>query len=162
MAFQMIRRTARFDVQWPDGFAAEALRESAKQEVGAFYHRLQTPLYRLPNGGTVEQGTHEVDRWLEHHRAHGDVRLAMEAATLVRRETDEQLVAVCLVNTDRPDHVRKMLNPAASIQRIDVDPAFRRQGLASRMIQRAMTVVCDQRPAFDLWVAEDNKSAIAL
>jgi ribosomal protein S18 acetylase RimI-like enzyme len=30
------------------------------------------------------------------------------------------------------------------------------------MIQRAMTVVADKRPAFDLWVEEDNKAAIAL
>ena len=45
---------------------------------------------------------------------------------------------------------------------IDVDPLYRRRGIGTRMIQRAMTVVAETRPAFDLWVEEDNKAAIAL
>ena len=162
MSFQMIRRSAKFDVQWAENFVAEPLTESSKQDVGEFYHRIQAPLYHKPEGGTVEQGVHEVDRWLEHHRNHGDVDLAMQASTLVRQKTTGKLVAVCLVNADRPDHVRKVLHEGASIQMIDVDPDCRRRGLGTRMIQRAMTIVADRRPAFDLWVEEDNKEAIAL
>jgi ribosomal protein S18 acetylase RimI-like enzyme len=158
----MIRRSAKFDVDWGERFVAEPLSESAKQDVGEFYHRIQAPLYHRPEGGTVEQGVHEVDRWLEHHRSHGDVELAMQASTLVRLKATGQLVAVCLVNADQPDHVRKVLHPVASIQMIDVDPDHRREELATRMIQRAMTIVADKRPAFDLWVEEDNKEAIAL
>jgi len=162
MSFQMIRRSAKYDVAWGEAFAGELLVEGVKQEVGAFYHRIQAPLYHLPEGGTVEQGVYEVDRWLEYHRTHGDVELAMRASTLVRETSSGRLVAVCLVNACRPDHVRKVLRPVASIQMIDVDPAFRRRGLGTRMIQRAMTIVADHRPAFDLWVDEDNPGAIAL
>ena len=162
MSFQMIRRSAKFDVDWGSQFVAESLSESAKQDVGEFYHRIQAPLYHRPEGGTVEQGVHEVDRWLEHHRSHGDVKLAMQASTLVRLAATGQLVAVCLVNAAQPDHVRKVLHPVASIQMIDVDPDHKRKGLATRLIQRAMTIVADKRPAFDLWVDEDNKEAIAL
>lgn len=120
MSFQMIRRSAKFDVDWGEQFVAEPLSESATQDVGEFYHRIQAPLYRRPEGGTIEQGVHEVDRWLEHHRSHGDVELAMQASTLVRLRATGQLVAVCLINADRPDHVRKVLHPVASIQMIDV------------------------------------------
>ena len=162
MSFQMIRRSAKFDVDWGEQFAAESLSESAKQDVGEFYHRIQAALYHRPDGGTVEQGVHEVDRWLDHHRDHGDVELAMQASTLVRLKITGQLVAVCLVNADQPDHVRKVLHPAASIQMIDVDSDYRRRGLGTRMVQRAMTIVADTRPAFDLWVEEESKEAIAL
>lgn len=162
MSFQMIRRSAKFDVDWGGEFIAGPLSESDKQDIGEFYHRIHAPLYHRPEGGTVEQGIHEVDRWLEHHRAHGDVELAMRASTLVRLRTNGQLVAVCLVNAAEPDHVRKVLHPVASIQVMDVDPRYRRRGLGTRMIQRAMTVVADKRPAFDLWVEEDDTAAIAL
>lgn len=86
----------------------------------------------------------------------------MQASTLVRLKANGQLVAVCLVNADQPDHVRKVLHPVASIQMIDVDPDYKRRGLGTRMIQRAMTIVADKRPAFDLWVEEDNREAIAV
>lgn len=93
---------------------------------------------------------------------HGDVELAMLASTLVRLKATGSLVAVCLVNADQRDHFRKVLYPVASIQMIDVDPDHRRRRLATRMIQRAMTIVADKRPAFDLWMEEDNREAIAL
>ena len=162
MSFQMIRRSAKFDVDWGEEFVAEPLSEPTKQDIGEFYNRIQAPLYHRPEGGTVEQGVREVDRWLDHHRAHGDVELAMRASTLVRHKTTGSLVGVCLVNADTPDHVKTLLHPVASIQMIDVDPAWRRRGIATRMIRRAMTIVADERPVFDLWVEEDNKAAIAL
>jgi ribosomal protein S18 acetylase RimI-like enzyme len=162
MSFQMIRHSSKFDVSWDPQFTAEPLSETSRQDIGEFYHRIQTPLYHIPDGGTVEQGRHEVDRWIEHHRAHGDVDLAMKASTLVRLKHSGQLIAVCLVNACEPDHIRKVLHPTASVQMIDVDPDHQRCGLATRMIQRALTVVADERPAFDLWVEEDNRGAVAL
>ncbi len=162
MSFQMIRHSTKFNVSWGEDFTADSLSEADKQQIGEFYHRIQAALYHRPDGGTIEHGVYEVDRWLDHHRVHGDVELAMRASTLVRLKVTGQLVAVCLVNAEQPDHVRKVLHPVASIQMIDVDPDYRRCGLGTRMIQRAMTIVADTRPAFDLWVEEDNKAAIAL
>ena len=162
MSFQMIRRSAKFAVNWGEEFSGQSLSESDRREVGEFYHRIQAPLYHRPEGGTVDQGVYEVDRWLDYHRKHGDVELAMQASTLVRDTQTGRLVAVCLVNAVEPDHIRKVLHPVASIQMIDVDPEYQRRGLGTRMIQRAMTIVADKRPAFDLWVEEDNKAAIAL
>jgi len=158
----MIRHSAKFDVDWGEEFVAEPLSEPTKHDIGEFYNRIQAALYHRPEGGTVEQGVYEVDRWLDHHRAHGDVELAMHASTLVRHKTTGSVIAVCLVNAGTPDHLKTLLHAVASIQMIDVDPAYRRRGIATRMIQRAMTIVADKRPAFDLWVAEDNKAAIAL
>ena len=54
-------------------------------------------------------------------------------------------------------------DPLSESAKQDVGEFYhRRRGLGTRMMQRAMTIVADKRPAFDLWVEEDNKEAIAL
>ena len=110
------------------------------------------------------------DEWFVPTLRRIDIRLVTwEEILLDVRRADEpaggelsEFYSACLVNADKPDHVRKVLHPVAGIQMIDVDPAWRRRGIATRMIRRAMTVVADKRLAFDLWVEEDNEAAIAL
>ena len=158
MAFEMVRRSVKFEIDWGKELLAEPLVESRKQQIGEFYHSIRCPLYHLPEGGTVEQGILEVDRWLDHHRKHGDVKLAMCASTIVSLASSGAIVAVCLINAGEPDHVRKVLHAGASVQHIAVAPDYRRQGIATKMLKRAMTVVADKRPRFDTWVEEDDEA----
>jgi ribosomal protein S18 acetylase RimI-like enzyme len=126
--------------------------------VGEFYSAIKCPLYHLPEGGTVEKGIFEVDRWIDHHREHGDVEFAMRASTLVSSRVSGRIVAVCLVNVCEPfGDDRKFLHLGASVQHIVVAPDLRRQGIATKMVQRALTVVADKRPRFDVWVEEDDE-----
>jgi ribosomal protein S18 acetylase RimI-like enzyme len=81
----------------------------------------------------------------------------MRASTVVSLASSGAIVAVCLINACEPDHIRKVLHPGASVQHIVVAPDFRRQGIATKMVKRAMTVVADQRPRFDVWVEEDDE-----
>jgi len=157
MAFQMIRHTAKFEIDWGEELVSEPLVESRKKQIGEFYHAIKCPLYHLSEGGTVEQGIFEVDRWLDHHRKHGDVKLAMSASTVVSLRSSRAIVGVCLVNACEPDPVRKVLHQGGSIQHIAVAPEYRRQGLATKMVQRALTIIAEKRPAFDAWVEEDDE-----
>lgn len=156
MSFEMIRRSAKFEIDWGDKLVAGPLLESRKEAIGEFYHSIKCPLYHLPEGGTVEQGILEVDRWLDYHRKHGDVKLALRASTIVSLASSGAIIAVCLINACPPDHIRKVLHPSAGVQHIVVAPDFRRQGIATKMVRRAMTVVADERPKFDVWVEEDD------
>ncbi len=158
MAFQMIRHTAKFGIDWGEELVSEPVAETHKKQIGEFYHAIKCPLYHLPEGGTVEQGIFEVDRWLDHHRKHGDVELAMSASTVVSSRSSRAIVGVCLVNACEPDHVRKVLHQGGSIQHIAVAPEYRRQGLATKMVQRALTIIAEKRPAFDAWVEEGDEA----
>jgi ribosomal protein S18 acetylase RimI-like enzyme len=159
MSFEMVRRSAKFAIDWADEFIAEPLVEPRKQQLGEFYHAIKCPLYHLPEGGTVEQGVFEVDRWLDHQREHGDVELAMQASTIVSSGSSERIVAACLVNACEPfEDDRTFLHLGASIQHMVVAPDFRRQGIATKMIRRAMTIVADDRPRFDVWVEKDDEA----
>jgi ribosomal protein S18 acetylase RimI-like enzyme len=158
MSFEMVRRSSKVQVDWGDDLVAESLAETKKQEVGEFYNAIKCPLYHLPDGGTVEQGVFEVDRWLDHHRKHGDVELAMQGTTIVSSRSSGAIVAVCLINACEPfEDDRKFLHAGASVQHIVVAPESRRQGIATKMVQRAMTIVANNRPRFDVWVEEDDE-----
>jgi ribosomal protein S18 acetylase RimI-like enzyme len=162
MSFQMIRRSAKFEISWNSVFVVESYTNSDKQDIGNFYCKNKVPLYHQPNGGTFEDCIFNIDRWIKHQQELGDIELSLKASTIIRLKEDNQIIAVCLINTDTPDHIKKVFHPFASIQMMDVDPKWRRKGIGTSMIKRAMTIVCDKRPAFDLWVEENNKSAINL
>ena len=83
MAFQMIRRSARFDVDWPEDFVAERLVESGKQDVGEFYH----------SGGS------HADQMHIHHIRHLDV------ANLLIDTVRRRITQICDHCTELPTTV---------------------------------------------------------
>ena len=101
MSFEMVRRSGKFEIDWGQDLVAAPLVESRKQELGEFYSAIRCPLYHLPDGGTVEQGIFEVDRWLDYHREHGDVELAMRASTIASSQSTGCIVAACLINAGK-------------------------------------------------------------
>lgn len=139
----MVRPTERFDVEWDDRFDVTPLSEDRRADIAELYHRGSAPLYGKPEGGDRGACLRDVERYLDHHRPSGLYPLFLRASTLVYDRASGRLVAVCLMAGGPAEgHVFNLF----------VDPAFRRQGLATRMLKRALTVFADTHDKVDLEV----------
>ena len=55
MSFQMIRRSARFEIVWQNQYIPTALSVADKLDIAKFYSRIKVPLHQNPEGGSVEE-----------------------------------------------------------------------------------------------------------
>jgi ribosomal protein S18 acetylase RimI-like enzyme len=151
----MIRPTERFDVSWGDEFEAVSLSEERKMEIARFYHRTSAPLYHQSSGGNLEEALYDIERYFDYHSKKSPYKsryeIFLEASTLVYDKQTEQLVALCLMaGSDKEGH---MFN-------IFVDPSYRRRGLATKMIKRALTVYADEYSHVDLETEKENPARL--
>jgi len=127
----MVRRTERFDVTWPEELEAVRVSEGRAEDIAELYFRTSAPLYRKPDGGDLEACRYDVWRYFSHHRRNPWWPVFLEAGTMVYERAGGNLVGVCLCAGSQTE---------GHIFNIFVDPAFRRRGLATRMLKRALTV----------------------
>jgi ribosomal protein S18 acetylase RimI-like enzyme len=143
----MVRPTERFEVVWDDRFEVVPLAEERKMDVAELYHRTSAPLYDTDAGGTLAECLRDIDRYLDYHRPMDLYPLFLTGSTLVHDKDSGQLIAVCLMaGSPTEGHVFNVF----------VDPAFRRRGIATRMLKRALTVYADTHDKIDLEVDQDG------
>jgi len=155
----MIRPTERFDVSWSDEFEAVPVTEEHKMEIAHFYHRTSAPLYHQPSGGNLAESLYDIERYFDYHskkspyksRYKSRYELFLAASTLVYEKRNRQLVAICLMaGSDTEGHVFNIF----------VDPSYRRRGLATRMIKRALTIYADEYSHVDLETEKENPARL--
>jgi ribosomal protein S18 acetylase RimI-like enzyme len=73
--------------------------------------------------------------------------ILVQASTLVFNKGTGQLIANCRLC---------LQNSSAAVYSIGVTPAYRGRGLATRMLQRALSVLKDNYPVLRLYVMEGN------
>ena len=147
MKIAMIRSTERFEIEWEDDFEVVALSEDRKTDIAQLYHRTSAPLYGKPDGGDPDECLRDVDRYLDYHRSNELYPLFLRGSTLVYCKASGDLIGVCLMaGSPTEGHVFNLL----------VDPAFRRRGIATRMLRHALTVYADTHDKMDLSAEEDG------
>jgi len=127
----MVRRTERFEVVWPEEFEAVRVSEERADDIAELYFHTQAPLYGKPDGGTFEECRYDVWRYFSHHRRNPWWPTFLGAGTMVYERAGGKLVGACLCAGSQTE---------GHIFNIFVGPAFRRRGLATRMLQHALTV----------------------
>lgn len=78
----------------------------------------------------------------------------LQASTLVRDAERNLLVGACLISLQRSN--TRPDNPYACISMIGVRPEYCRQGLATRMVRNALSVLHGHRPILKFGVAAGN------
>lgn len=127
----MVRRTERFNVVWPEEFEAVRVSEERADDIAELYFRTSAPLYNQPDGGEYEQCRYDVWRYFSHHRRNPWWPTFLAAGTMVYERVGGKLVGACLCAGSQTE---------GHIFSIFVAPEFRRRGLATRMLQHALTV----------------------
>ena len=147
MKVGMARPTERFEVEWDDQFEVVSLSEDRKTDIAELYHRTSAPLYGKDEGGNFDECLHDIDRYLDYHRRNDLYPIFLKGSTLVYDRDSGQLIAVCLMaGSPREGHVFNLF----------VDPTFRRRGIATRMLKRALTVYAETYDKVDLEVEKDT------
>ena len=127
----MVRRTERFEVVWPEELEAVRVSEERADDIAELFFRTQAALFNQPDGGTFEQCRYDVWRYFSHHRRNPWWPTFLEAGTMVYDRTSGKLVGVCMCAGSQTE---------GHIFNIFVGPEFRRRGIATRMLQHALTV----------------------
>ncbi|MBC8235575.1 GNAT family N-acetyltransferase [bacterium] len=151
----MIIPTEKFDVSWNDEFEAVSVTEEDKIDIARFYHRTSAPLYHQPSGGNMEEALYDIERYFDYHSKRSPYKsrykLFLEASTLVYDKQTQHLVALCLMaGSDTEGHIFNIF----------VDPSYRRRGLATNMIKRALTVYADEYSHVDLETERGNPARL--
>ena len=144
MAFrQVARRPEAFDVQWDDWFEVLPWTEDKTEDIAGFLLSTGTQSFaevRDCADGTPEAARRYVTRARVYVRDElGGDPVGYAASSLVYDRSAGRLVAICLCC-------------GHSVYTIEVHPDYQRQGLATRMLKRALTVHAEHGGAeFDLW-----------
>jgi ribosomal protein S18 acetylase RimI-like enzyme len=143
----MVRPTEKFDVAWGDEFEAVSLKEENRAEIAHFFQGTSAPLYHQPDGGNLEEALYDISRYFNYHSKKSRYKLFLKASTLVYHKRTEQLVAICQVaGSDTEGHIFNLF----------VDPSYRRRGLATNMLKRALTILANEYAIVDLETEEGN------
>jgi GNAT superfamily N-acetyltransferase len=147
---KLARPTRAFDVSWGDDLDVLPWLEGKSQEIGQFLYGTGSKSFAACSecsDGTVASAVHYVTRAIEYMRDKPDCELGLAASSLVYDKRSGDLIAVCLCC-------------GASVYHIEVDPAYQNQGIATRMLKRALTV-CAERgaPELHLWRNDDSPGA---
>lgn len=143
----MVRATERFEVKWDEQFEVVALSEDRKMDIARLYHRTSAPLYGKDKGGNLDECLHDVNRYLDYHRSNELFPLFLKGSTLVYDKNSGQLIAVCLMAGSQTE---------GHVFNVFVHPSFRRRGIATRMLKRALTIYSDTHDKVDLETEEDG------
>ena len=127
----MVRRTERFDVVWPEECEAVRMSEERADDIAELLFAEQASLFNQPDGGTFEQCRYDVWRYFSHHRRNPWWPTFLDAGTMVYERASDKLVGVCMCAGSQTE---------GHIFNIFVAAEFRRRGIATRMLQHALTV----------------------
>ena len=149
MAFrQVARRPEVLDVQWEDRFELLPWTEDRTEDIASFLLSTGTQSFaevREGADGTPGAARRYVTRARAYVRdeLNGD-ELGYAASSLVYDRGAGKLIAVCLCC-------------GCSVYCLEVHPDYQRQGLATRMLKRALAVHAEHgSPEFHLWRHDDS------
>lgn len=146
-SIEMVRQTEHFEVTWDESLEVLPLSEDRQADIAHLYHRASAPLYHHPQGGNFEQCLYDVERYITYHRRSPLYALFLKASTLVYDRCTGDLIGVCLCAGSPTE---------GHIFNIFVDPMYRRRGLATKMLKRALTVFADTHEKVDLEADPDG------
>ena len=145
---QVARRPEVFDVEWEERFQVLPWTEDRTEDIAQFLLSTGTQSFaevRECADGTPASARHYVTRARAYVRdeLNGD-EVGYAASSLVYDRTAGKLIAVCLCC-------------GSSVYNIEVHPDYQRQGLATRMLKRALTVHAEHgSPEFHLWRHDES------
>jgi len=148
MAFrQVARATETFEIDWGDRFTVLPWSPDKTEAIAQFMLGTGTQSFtdlKECADGTPASAKRYVTRALEYMKDKPDADVGYAASSLVYDTATSKLVAVCLCC-------------GTSVYFLEVHPAAQRQGLATNMLRRALTV-CKQHGVdrFDLWRCDDS------
>ncbi|MEO3945270.1 GNAT family N-acetyltransferase [Gorillibacterium sp. CAU 1737] len=148
----MQRPTDRFDVIWEDGLRIESLRME-ENEAGAKRYIHEEKIahcdFESYRGGleATRRRKDSFEDFIPREDPHYTNDILAHASTLVFDKETDQLVANCRLC---------LQGDGAAVYSIGVIPAYRGRGLASRMLQRALTLLKGDYPLVRLYVMEGN------
>jgi len=149
-----VRSTERFEVRWPPEYEAMPPTRDDVSEVADLFH---ASFRDYPEGWSL--GTYDLEYWrarTEKLIPEDMPDLCRQASTLVRDKARSLVVGACLVGLARS--ITRPENRYAGISMIGVRPEHRRQGLATRMVQKALSVLHGDRPTLKFGVAVGNSA----
>jgi len=149
MASRQVARTPEvFEVEWGDRFQVVPWTQDKTEDIARFLLNTGTRSFaelRECADGTLESARRYVTRARKYVSAElGNDEVGYAASSLVYDTTTRELIAVCLCC-------------GWSVYHVEVHPAYQRQGLATRMLKRALTVHARHgSPEFHLWREDDS------
>jgi len=151
MAFRKVTRaTEAFDVSWGDEFDVAPWTEDASQRIADFLYgtgsKAFTELSECSDG-TRQSALHYVTRARKHMADKPERDTGYACSSLVTDKRTGELIAVCLCC-------------GPSVYHIEVAPSHQRQGVAARMLRRALAV-CAARGSeeFHSWRCDGTPEA---
>lgn len=149
MAFrQVARKPEIFNVNWGEQFDVFPWTEDKTEDIAQFLLNTGTRSFAELSecaNGTPQSARHYVTRARKYvqKELHGD-EVGYAASSLVYDKTKQKLIAICLCC-------------GCSVYHIEVHPAYQRQGIATRMLKRALTVHAERgSPELHLWRHDDS------
>ena len=149
MAFrQVARKPVAFEIDWGDRFEVLPWTEDKTEDIAHFLLKTGTRSFAELSecaDGTPQSARHYVTRARKYVQTemHGD-EVGYAASSLVYDKAKHELIAVCLCC-------------GRSVYHLEVHPAHQRQGIATRMLQRALTVHTERgSQEFHLWRHDDS------
>ena len=151
MAFRKVVRTTEvFDISWDDGLAVTPWTDDASQRIADFLHGTGSKAFAELSecsDGSRKSALHFVTRARRYMADQPDRDTGYASSSLVCDTETGELIAVCLCC-------------GPSVYHIEVAPSYQRQGLAMRMLQRALTVCAEHGvPEFHLWRCDGTPGA---
>ena len=148
MAFrQVARKPEVFEIDWGDRFRVLPWTEDKTEDIAQFMLGTGTQSFTELEecaDGTAESARHYVTRARKYMEGRPDADLGYAASSLVYNTTTSKLAAVCLCC-------------GVSVYFLEVHPDHQGQGLATRMLKRALSVHAEHGTVeFHLWRNDDS------
>lgn len=144
----MIRPTEAFTISWSEDYVLAQPSKAHQMEIAELFHVSF-------HGGTGAQGAQELDAhnkdgeyYFEHF---GDNDLLNRASTIIYDRTTGKIIGACLIS---------LWEQWPLIYDVAVHPSYQGKGLASRMINKALTVLEAQYPVLRLFVTLGNDAEL--
>jgi len=144
---QAARKPEAFEIGWGDRYAVSPWTEEKTEGIAQFLLGTGTQSFtelKECADGTLESARHYVTRARKYMEGKSGADLGYSASSLVCDTATSDLVAVCLCC-------------GSSLYFIEVHPDYQRQGIATNMLKRALTVCAEHGVVqFDLWRNDDS------
>lgn len=153
---EVIRATEPFVIEWGEQYRCVPFDLSEKRPLGEMIVQCEDfNFFPLKGNGSSRTAQRYIQRLFDIHRDEPYFPDAVEASTLVYGTAEERLVAFCLLGGGKTRQEIGIYNAA-------VLPAYRRQGICTRMVLRALTILSIHGiPQLSFW-REDDSAAAAL
>ncbi|WBW96173.1 GNAT family N-acetyltransferase [Oceanirhabdus sp. W0125-5] len=141
----LIRPTVEFDVKWDDRFRIEQVQAVKCDEMAQ--------VYLEANIGGVDDNGQELNDYVRrvgyYFKSKENTEIFHKASTLIYDNETNELVGVCLIS---------MCEGWPLVFDVAVKPSYRRMGLATNMLKRALTELKEEYKVLVLYVTQGNDS----